>query len=314
MPPADADLPILWRLWPAPALPHLAALVTFAAEVRGLAAGTALPAAGRVRALADLDRLIAAPDGAAASLLFASPTAPRLTDACRELARSLAATGTPPRHLRHFLQACRREAEGWSPESWSDVVVHGRFAAASLGRHALALAWCAAGNSADRGTTDPEATDRAATDPEATDRAATDRAAAGRALDALAIAIWLLRQLRAIDPTPPSGPPPLAIPARFFADAMITPGHLRLATARGQVRAVLDRVLDGVDHLIDDAAPLARHLPTAGLARHAVILRCRASRLAAALRHGDPLVQPVHLGAWARGRCAVSGFLYRHPG
>jgi hypothetical protein len=131
--------------------------------------------------------------------------------------------------------------------------------------------------------------------------------AGGRALDALATAIWLLRQLRAIDPA--GTPPPLCIPSRFFADAMITPEHLRLASARGQIRAVLDRVIDGVDHLLIEAAPLPGHLPTAGLARHAVLLLCRSRALAARLRRQDPLAQPVHLAAWQRGRCSLASLV-----
>ena len=92
---------------------------------------------------------------------------------------------------------------------------------------------------------------------------------------------------------------------------MITSAHLRSAAARGQIRAVLDRVLDGVDHLLAQAAPLPDVLTVRGTGRHARILLCRAGALARRLRAEDPLATTVRLGAWQRQRCLVLGLLPR---
>lgn len=282
--PSDPDLPILPRLRPATAPPRLIAAGRLVIAARALVVAARPAVAERVALLNTLEAILA--DGAAAAAVADHafgraegdwPAAAAAIAAARALGRE--DTGPRP-HLRHFLQACRREAGGWRPATWSEVIVHGRFAAASLAHDGLKAI---AGGDDD-------------------DAAGGLPAAGERALEALAIAVWLLRQVRAIDPL---APPPPCIPARFFSDAMITPGHLRLAAARGQVRAVLDRVLDGVDHLLLEAAPLPAYLPTAALARHAAVLGCRGRALAARLRHRDPLLQPVRLAAWQRHRCAV---------
>lgn len=129
-----SDLELLPWLLPAEARPHMVCLLRFARTAHRLAhtapseAGSAV--GSRWRDL-DPEQYIDArggPNGADPERVVAIA-----------IARSMVATRVPPQHIRHFLQACERDAAGWSPESWSDLVVHARFAAASIGRHALAI-------------------------------------------------------------------------------------------------------------------------------------------------------------------------------
>jgi len=82
-----------------------------------------------------------------------------------------------------------------------------------------------------------------------------DPAVCGRASDALCAALRILRRLRDFrDPTVDSDRP--CIPLQFLTDAKVTDFHLSAPKAKGQTRAVIDRVLDGVDRLLRDAKPL----------------------------------------------------------
>ena len=284
--PADQhnDLALLPWLLPAAARPHLLCLLHFAAAARRLVDAPCGDASERLTRLRALDPVrhphapaeIVIPGDAPAD----GAPADEAIRAAGVLARSIAATGVPGQHVRHLLQACEREASGWSAETWSDLLVHGRFAAASIGRHALAVL-------------------------------GEDAARAGPATDALCIAAWILEGLHRIDAEAAGGQGPRCIPARFFSDAMISAGHLRIASARGQIRAVLDRVLDGVDHLLAQAAPLPDVVADGGTRRHARVLLCRATALAGRIRDRDPLAAAVHLAAWQRWRCLVLGVLPR---
>jgi phytoene/squalene synthetase len=97
----------------------------------------------------------------------------------------------------------------------------------------------------------------------------------------------------------------LCIPERFLTDAFITPDHLKAPTAKGQTRAVIDRVLDGVDRLLAEATPLPKLIRSQGLALHAAIVLCRARKLAELFRIRDPLSEKVHLAPLTRYICKV---------
>lgn len=192
-----------------------------------------------------------------------------------QLRASLQEAGVPAQHARHVLQACRRDAEGIACETWSDLMAYCRFAAAPIGRHLLALC-------------------------------REDEAVCGRPADALCAALRILKQLRDCgDPTIRFNR--LCIPRQYLADAMISPAHLRAASAKGQTRAVLDRVLDGVDGLLAEARPLPRLAHRRGVVAHTRIVLCRAARLAALFRTRDPLGQRVGLSAWQRSWCRWAG-------
>jgi phytoene/squalene synthetase len=135
-----------------------------------------------------------------------------------------------------------------------------------------------------------------------------DLAVCGRSADALCTALRILKQLRDCeDPTVRFNR--LCIPQQFLDDAMITPAHLRAPVAKGQTRAVLDRVLDGVEQLLVHAAPLPRLIQDRGFATHATIVLCRARKLVGRFRHRDPLQQRVGLAGWQRAFCRWLGTL-----
>jgi phytoene/squalene synthetase len=193
------------------------------------------------------------------------------------LRASLGQTGISPEHARHVLQAFQRDADGYVSATWPDLLVYCQFAAAPIGRYMLELS-------------------------------GEDVSSCGRPADALCAALRILKQLRdAEDPTVRFNR--LCIPRQFLDDAWITPAHLRAPSAKGQTRAVLDRVLDGVDQLLVQAAPLPSLIQSRGLAMHTAIVLCRARKLAARFRRLDPLRERVGLTSWQRTLCRWYGTL-----
>lgn len=193
------------------------------------------------------------------------------------LRTSLCQFAISPEHPRHVLQALRRDAQGYTSATWRDILIYCQFAAAPIGRYMLQLM-------------------------------REDLAVCGRPADALCAALRILRQLRDCrDPTIHYNR--LCIPRQFLDDAMITPDHLRAPAAKGQTRAVLDRVLDGVEQLLSEAAPLPRLMRHRGLVVHTVIVLCRARKLVTRFRHRDPLQERVGLVTWQRTFCRWYGTL-----
>ena len=193
------------------------------------------------------------------------------------LRASLNQSGISPEHARHILQAFQRDAEGYVNATWPDLLVYCQFAAAPIGRYMLELS-------------------------------GEDLTSSGRSADALCAGLRVLKQLRDTeDPTVRFNR--LCIPRRFLDDALITPAHLRAPSAKGQTRAVLDRVLDGVDQLLVQAAPLPSLIHRRGLAMHTAIVLCRARKLAARFRRLDPLRERVGLTPWQRTLCRWYGTL-----
>jgi phytoene/squalene synthetase len=190
---------------------------------------------------------------------------------------SLCQCTVSPEHARHVLQAFRRDAEGYTAATWRDILIYCQFAAAPIGRYMLQLM-------------------------------REDLAVCGRPTDALCAALRILRQLRDCrDPTIHYNR--LCIPRQFLDDAMITPDHLRAPAAKGQTRAVLDRVLDGVEQLLGEASSLPRLIHHRGLVTHTSIVLCRARKLVTRFRHRDPLQERVGLAAWQRTFCRWYGTL-----
>lgn len=190
---------------------------------------------------------------------------------------SLQETQIPVEHARHILQALRRDARDHVCTTWHDLMVYCQFAAAPIGRYLLQLV-------------------------------GEDPARCAGPGDALCGGLRILRQLRDCeDPTIRFNR--LCIPRQFLDDAMITPRHLRAPSAKGQTRAVLDRVLDGVDHLLAEAAPLPGLVRDRGLGTHARIVHCRARRLVGCFRKRDPIRERVGLAPWQRTLCRWSGTL-----
>lgn len=162
-----------------------------------------------------------------------------------------------------------------SNASWADVLAYCRGVAAPVGRHMLALCH-------------------------------EDAAICGRPADALCSALRILKELR--DGNAGDGGW-LCIPASFMRDASISLRHLAAPSARGQTRAVLDRVLDGVDALLDEADRLPSLVTSRRLRLYVMVVLCRARKLAARFRRLDPLQDRVGLSRWQRHGCLLLSVL-----
>lgn len=266
---SDPDFSLMPELFPAPLRPHLHAFGRFVRFADAIADSTQLGCEQKLARLLALEAALSGGEGA-----LWSPESQFVAIGLRD---SLRATGIRADRTRHLLQALRRDVRGHVCVSWHDLLVYCQFAAAPIGRYMLALA----GENEER---------------------------CGRSADALCGALRILRRLRDCgDPTVRLSR--LCIPRQFLDDAMITPAHLRAPSAKGQTRAVLDRVLDGVEQLLADAAPLPGLIHSRGLTIHAAIVLCRARKLAGRFRARDPLRERVGLTRWQRTTCRWIGTL-----
>jgi phytoene/squalene synthetase len=73
------------------------------------------------------------------------------------------------------------------------------------------------------------------------------------------------------------------------------------------LRRVLDRLLDGVDELLNTAAPLAGLMKSRRLAMETAAIHAIARKLAILLRRKDPLADRVKLGRMAYAGCMIEG-------
>lgn len=126
----------------------------------------------------------------------------------------------------------------------------------------------------------------------------------GPAADALCMAMWILKALRDCE-APITRNARLCIPDAYLHDASISPRHLRAPAAKGQTRAVIDRVLDGVERLLADAEVLPHLLRGRRLRAYVSIVLCRAGKLSARFRQRDPLREKVGLSRWQRLSCTM---------
>ena len=184
---------------------------------------------------------------------------------------SLRETGVSPTHAHHILQAFRRDVTGGRIQTWNDLLVYCQFAAAPIGRYLLELF-------------------------------GEDVSVCGPSADALCAALRILKRLRDCK-HPSSIYSRLCIPEQFMRDAFITTFHLEAPSAKGQTRAVIDRVLDGVDRLLREAAPLPRVIKSNALGTHTAIVLCRARKLAKRFREQDPFAERVGLSHGERLSC-----------
>ncbi|MBK8175918.1 MAG: squalene/phytoene synthase family protein [Rhodospirillales bacterium] len=224
------------------------------------------PALARVQKLERLEALERRLDDEAAACWSKEAHA-----AADSLRRALAGHAVSSQHPHHLLQAFRRDVEGHACATWRDLMAYCQFSAAPIGRLMLELV-------------------------------GEDISRCAAKADALCAALRILKQLRDCEDRSVAFNR-LCIPRQFLDDAMITPAHLRAPSAKGQTRAVLDRVLDGVESLLAEAAPLPRLLRDRGMAIHTAIVLCRARRLVRRFRHHDPLRERVGLAGWQRLIC-----------
>ena len=268
--PADPDFSLMPGLFPRPLRPHVRAFGRFVRLADAVVDDVTLGRRERAARLDAIDACVQGRDSSAWSK--------ESTQVVRALHMSLTETRVSSQHVRDLLQAFRDDVDGRVNETWVDVIAYCRLAAAPIGRHML-------------------------------DLSGEDQRICGSASDALCAALRILRQLRDCR-NPLVQFNRLCIPRQFLRDALITPEQLRSPTAKGQIRAVLDRVLDGVDALCNAAAPLPGLLHARGLASHAAIVRCRAMRLSLLFRCRDPLRERVGLSRWQRLVCRCAGVLY----
>jgi phytoene/squalene synthetase len=265
----DPDFSLMPELFPSPMRPHVRAFGRFVRLAEGITDSAFLSRKEKLARLTALERSL---DGSNDAVWSVEASA--VVDA---LHASLRQSGISPEHARHVLQAVQRDVRGYVSGTWRDILIYCQFAAAPIGRYMLELL-------------------------------REDLDTCGRPADALCAALRILRQLRDCnDPTIPYNR--LCIPRQFLDDAMITPDHLRAPTAKGQTRAVLDRVLDGVEQLLMEASPLPRLVRDRGLVMHTAIVLCRARKLVTRFRRRDPLQERVGLAAWQRTFCRWSGTL-----
>lgn len=278
-PKVDRDFSLMPWLLPAEVRGDVRALGRF---VRLAETAALSPLASRGERQARLAALLAAldaPEGAAPPALGPGDAA-----TIEGLRASLSRHGIPARHARTILLTLQRTLVltgaptgegGGGNASWAEVLAYCRGVAAPVGRHMLALC-------------------------------REDGALCGPPADALCGALRILKELRDGNA---GGGPWFCIPASFMRDASISPGHLAAPSARGQTRAVLDRVLDGVDALLAEAGRLPGLVRSRRLRLYVCVVLCRARKLAHRFRLRDPLQEKVGLSRWQRHGCLLLSML-----
>lgn len=177
-------------------------------------------------------------------------------------------------HARHLLQAFKADAGNRPCRSWSDLLAYCRFSAAPVGRFLLELHG--------------------------------EGRATWPAADALCAALQVLnhiqdcqedwRRLRR-----------LYIPGDWLAEAELTPDALLAPAAGRALRAVLDRMLDGVDRLNLTAASLPSQVANRPLRMEATAIVLLSRRLAGRLRARDPLARHVAISPLDKAVALVWG-------
>lgn len=260
---SDADFSLMTGLFPPKIRPHVLALTGFVRLADHIADSAWLT---REDKIARFDILEAALDNQ--TVVGWSEEASRVVHNIRY---SLKETQISSRHARRIVQAFRGDVMGERKYSWDDLLAYCQDAAAPVGRYMLELLH-------------------------------EDQSVCGKPSDDLCAALRILKRLRdcrgAADQFNR-----LCIPEQFMKDALVSIDHLKAPTAKGQTRAVIDRVLDGVDRLLSNAEPLPGLIRHRGLRLHTAIVLCRAQKLAARFREEDPLQGRVTLSRWQRFSC-----------
>jgi len=175
---------------------------------------------------------------------------------------SLGKTGVAARHCLDLLEAFRQDARQRRYGSWDELMAYCMRSAAPVGRYLLDLHG--------------------------------EEPASYPVSDALCNALQVINHLqdcaadcRELDRV--YIPEPWLAAEGLGVDALLAP---RSGPA---LRRVLDRMLDGVDDLLADSAPLAGQLRNRRLAMEAAAIQAVARRLASLLRRRDPLAERVAL-------------------
>jgi squalene synthase HpnC len=179
------------------------------------------------------------------------------------LRASLAATGVTPRHAHDLLAAFRQDATKRRYRDWSDLLGYCALSASPVGRFLLDLHG--------------------------------EAPALYVHSDPLCDALQILNHLQDCQPDY-RRLDRVYLPLDAFAAAGIGVEALDGERASPELRAVLDRTLDGVGALLLRAADLPRALQSRRLAAESAVILEMARHLARALRRRDPLAERVELG------------------
>lgn len=192
----------------------------------------------------------------------------------RRMRESLAESGVTPRHCLDLLDAFRQDAAKSRYADWDELMGYCLRSAAPVGRYLMDL------HGEDK--------------------------ALWPAADALCNALQVLNHLqdcgadyREMDR--------VYIPEPWLESEGLGVEALAGPASTPALRRVLDRMLDGVDGLLNEAAPLAGRMKNRRLAMETAAIQAIARGLADELRRGDPLAGSVKLGRLAYAACMFKG-------
>lgn len=189
---------------------------------------------------------------------------------------SLAATAIAPERCLDLLYAFMQDARKSRRESWNDLMDYCRLSANPVGRYLLDLH----GESLD----------------------------AYPASDALCSALQILNHLQDCGEDYQQLNR-VYLPMDWLLAEGLTEDILRAKEMPLSMRRIIDRCLDAVDILLQDAAPLPQHLKNRGLAMEAAVILRLALRLSARLRNRDLLASKVTLHKLDFFDCGLRGTL-----
>jgi len=183
-------------------------------------------------------------------------------DHARRLGALFAEKGLAIENPRRLLVAFRADAQNRPCRTWSDLLAYCRFSAEPVGRFLLDL----------HGQGRPAFTSS----------------------DALCTALQILNHLQDCQ-ADYQRLRRVYIPGNWLTENGLTADALLEARTTPRLRAVFDRMLDGVDRLNEAARPLPGLITNRGLRMEAAAIAIIARRLATRLRRGDPLAGRVAL-------------------
>ena len=267
---ADENFPVGSWLLPAALRPHVATYYAFARAIDDIADNPDLTPKDKIARLSAFEAALTDP--------AAGPTSeqrPGLEKASR-LRESLKATGVTTARGSDLIAAFKQDAVKLRYADWGELLGYCRLSANPVGRYLL---------------------DLHGEDP-----------AGYAASDALCTALQILNHLQdcqddyhALDR--------VYLPADWLAAEGLDVTVLDRQAGPPGFRRLLDRCLDGVDALLDDAEQLPGQLRSTRLAMESAIIVHLARRLAARLRGGDPLAGRVALSRGDFVLCGLKGIL-----
>lgn len=261
----EENFPVASRLIPKRLRPHIMTFYAFVRLADDIADDPHLEPEIKIAQLDALERALVSGVGAQSWLA-----------AALQLRASLTATGISGLHARQMLQAFRRDAQGGSCRSWSDLLLYCRYSANPVGRFLLELH--------------------------------REGIGAAPASDALCTALQILNHIQdcRADWVELGR---CYLPIDWFVEAGGNPEQLVEKASTPALRVVIDRCLDQVDGLLDRAATLPRLVADPGLRMETAVIIRLARALSRRLRRRDPLAERVDVGPFGKGLAALGGIV-----